>query len=291
MSADGPLVSAVIPVHNCERFVAAAIESVLGQTHRPLECIVVNDGSTDGTADVLGAFGARIMCLTTPRRGVGAARNAGAAAARGEYLAFLDADDLWEPAKIERQLELFAERGELGLVYSGLSSIDEHGRALGASRAPEPGAVLRNTLLNEPPFVSLAQTGVIPRWAFVSSGGFDEAMVNSEDSDLTWRLAARFPIGAVPAPLASYRRHQDQKHLDLGGFEAGSRTLLGKAFGSGLLPPEIQRLERRAYGNLAFTLAYGYRHSDRSRALANLCRALWLSPVRSIRRLARGRRG
>src|SRR3954452_15003770 len=98
-----PLVSAIIPAHNAERFLAAAIDSVLAQTYQPIECIVVDDGSTDGTPAVARSYGDRIRLIPQEQRGVSAARNRGAAEARGELLAFLDADDRWLPERVERQ--------------------------------------------------------------------------------------------------------------------------------------------------------------------------------------------
>jgi glycosyltransferase involved in cell wall biosynthesis len=287
VSGERPLVSAIVPVHNGERFVAEAIESVLAQTYEPLECVVVDDDSSDGTAAVLDRFGDRIVRVVSTARNSAAARNAGVAAARGELLAFLDSDDVWEPAKIERQVELMRQDDGLGLVYCGLAFIDEDGRPLGSAPPPEPAAVLRNTLLSEPPFVGLAQTGLVRRAAFEACGGFDTSMKRAEDGDLTWRLAARYPVAAVPEPLARYRRHPAQKHRRPAGFEEAGRHMLGKAFSSGLLPPDVQPLERKAQAHLVFLLAYTYRDDDRRRALRHLLRALWLDPAGTTRRLAR----
>jgi glycosyltransferase involved in cell wall biosynthesis len=287
VSGERPLVSAVVPVHNGERFVAEAIESVLAQTYAPLECVVVDDDSTDGTAAVLDRFGGRIVRVASSARNAAAARNAGVAAARGELLAFLDADDLWEPAKIERQVELMRSDGGLGLVYCGLAFVGEDGRPLGSASPPEPAAALRNTLLSEPPFVGLAQTGLVRRTAFEACDGFDTSMRRAEDGDLTWRLAARFRVAAVPEPLARYRHHPAQKHRTPEGFEEAGRHMLGKAFSSGLLPPDVQPLERQAYAHLAFILFTVHRAGGGPRSLRYLLRALRLDPVGTTRRLVR----
>jgi glycosyltransferase involved in cell wall biosynthesis len=284
VSGERPLVSAVVPVHNGERFVGEAIESVLAQTHAPLECVVVDDDSTDGTAAVLDGFGERVVRVASHSRNSAAARNAGVMAARGDLLAFLDADDSWEPAKIERQVELLPGHG---LVYCGLALIDRDGRPLGFAAPPEPSAVLRNTLLNEPPFVGLGSTGLVTRAAFDACGGFDASLKRGEDSDLVWRLAARFPVAAVPEPLTRYRQHAAQKHARPAGFEENAARMLAKAFSSGLLPADVQALEHQARANLAFTVAYVNRRTDRPRSLRYLLRALRLDPVGTTRRLAR----
>jgi glycosyltransferase involved in cell wall biosynthesis len=107
------LVSCIIPVFNGERFVREAIESVLAQRHRPLELIVVDDGSTDGTANVVRSCGEEVRYIFQSNSGPTDARNRGLAIARGELIAFLDADDLWHEEKLERQLAVLAEHPEV----------------------------------------------------------------------------------------------------------------------------------------------------------------------------------
>src|SRR5438034_9298591 len=124
-------VSVIIPTYNYARYLAAAIESALAQTYAPLEIIVVDDGSTDDTLRILGAYGNRLRVLRQANQGAGAARNAGIAAARGEYVAFLDSDDLWHPRKLELQLARFASDPDLGLVHCGVEVLDEQGRTTG----------------------------------------------------------------------------------------------------------------------------------------------------------------
>jgi glycosyltransferase involved in cell wall biosynthesis len=110
-----PLVSCIIPAYNSERYLAEALDSVLAQTHRPLQVIVVDDGSTDGTAALAARYGEAITLLRQPNRGVASARNCGLRRATGEFVAYLDADDLWHPEKLTRQLARFQERPEIDL--------------------------------------------------------------------------------------------------------------------------------------------------------------------------------
>jgi glycosyltransferase involved in cell wall biosynthesis len=112
---DHPLVSVVIPVFNRARFLPQAVESVLAQDHRPLEVIVVDDGSTDGTPDLVGAHDF-VTCIRQPHRGVSSARNAGVAASRGSILAFLDSDDLWPPRRLTVAVRHFLAHPEVGYV-------------------------------------------------------------------------------------------------------------------------------------------------------------------------------
>ena len=139
-----PTVSAVILAFNLERFIAEAIESVLAQTH-PCEIVIVDNGSTDGTLEIVRGYGDRVRLEVEPRRGIGLARNAGLDAARAEFIAFLDGDDLWEPGKTEAQLAAFGRTRGLDLVFGHVLQVLDEGldperRArLRAPETPQPG--------------------------------------------------------------------------------------------------------------------------------------------------------
>ena len=104
-----PLISCIVPVYNGERFLSQTLDSVLGQTYRPLEVLLSDDGSTDGTPQIAARYSKRIRYLTHANTGPGAARNRGLRLARGDFVALLDADDLWHPEKLERQMAQFEE--------------------------------------------------------------------------------------------------------------------------------------------------------------------------------------
>lgn len=116
-----PLVSVIVPVFNCERFLAEAVQSVLAQDYRPIEIIVIDDGSTDGSAAVASSF-PQVTLVRQENRGVAAARNAGLAAARGEVIAFIDADNIWLPGKLSREMRHFAGHPETGYTVCHLST-------------------------------------------------------------------------------------------------------------------------------------------------------------------------
>jgi glycosyltransferase involved in cell wall biosynthesis len=112
------LISSIVPVYNGERYLTEALDSVLAQTYRPLEVIVADDGSTDGTATVVSSYGSQIRYVRQDNAGPAAARNLGLNTARGDYVAFLDADDLWHPEKMERQMACFHDRPELDICVA-----------------------------------------------------------------------------------------------------------------------------------------------------------------------------
>ncbi len=117
---DPPLISCIVPAFNSERYLKEALDSIRAQTYRPLEIIVADDGSTDGTAAVVAGYGGQVRYLGQPNAGPAAARNLGLRAARGEFIAFLDQDDLWHPEKLARQMARFQARPELDLCVSYL---------------------------------------------------------------------------------------------------------------------------------------------------------------------------
>jgi glycosyltransferase involved in cell wall biosynthesis len=131
--ADNPRVSVIIPAYNAAATLGEAITSVLAQTWRDFELIMVDDGSTDRTREMLRGFGAHIKIIEQPNRGAAAARNAGIAAARGTLIAFLDADDLWKPQLLERLVPTLESKPKCVLAYADLEIIDSDGRSLNTS--------------------------------------------------------------------------------------------------------------------------------------------------------------
>ncbi|HUT04471.1 MAG TPA: glycosyltransferase [bacterium] len=183
-----PKVSIVIPVYNDEAHIADAIESVLGQTLREIEIIVVDDGSTDGTCAVLRGYEGRITCLTQSNSGQGAARNAGILASGGRYVCFLDSDDTYMPNKVEVQSAFLDEHPDVGLCYSGWLDVDvETGRVLNdySDVKPEGDPTTNVFPPHFPYFAALLRREWLER-----VGVFDERFRNAEDTDLWWRLWA-----------------------------------------------------------------------------------------------------
>lgn len=257
-----PLVTVVIPAHNAEAFVGEAIQSVLGQDYERRECIVVDDGSTDGTASVVGGFGNDVRLVQTSNRGVAAARNTGAEAGEGELIAFLDADDVWLPSKLSQQVALF-DAPSVVLAYGGVELVDAAGRHLGWMAAPDPRFAVERTVCLRPPPIALAQTGVVRRAAFCEVNGFDERLSTSADCDLVARLGARGEVARVASTVARYRQHPSQMRHDLDLFEHDMRLVFEKAFGTGTPPWATPQTRFRARASFHRTLALSHRHTRR----------------------------
>ena len=181
--ADAPRVSAITRTYDRARWLRGAIESVLGQGFPGLEAIVVDDGSTDDTPAVAASFGDRIRYHRQENRGRAAAWNAGVALARGEYLAWLDSDDLWLPGRLARQVPMLDARPEAGLLYSAVDYIDEEGRPadIRPSGRPTPSGRIMGELLRH----NLMQTNAVlaRRRLVVEAGPLDDDLTVGEDWD------------------------------------------------------------------------------------------------------------
>jgi glycosyltransferase involved in cell wall biosynthesis len=220
-----PTVSVVIPTHNRRRFLLPALRSVLAQQEIELEVLVVDDGSIDDSAEAARSLDdprVRVLRHRTSL-GVASARNAGAAAADGTWIALLDDDDLWAPDKLTRQLAAVAEAGSRW-CYAGAVEIDEAGRLIGGGRPPTPELLMRDlTRRNQMPAGS--SNVIVHGDVFRASGGFDVGLRHLADWDMWLRLARYGSPAFTPLPLVAYRLHPSQATLDTRGMMAEARVL------------------------------------------------------------------
>lgn len=215
--AAAPLVSVVIPAFNAEATLRATLESALAQTYQPIEILVVNDGSTDATAQLVAEYAEthhNIRCITTANAGVAAARNRGMAEGRGEYVAPLDADDLWHPAHVAEHVKALEAAGEgAAVAYSPFVLIDADDRVF--RRSPvyhQSGRVFDFHLRSN--LVGNGSSMTMRRSAALAMGGYpvflrDEGLQGCEDLFLQLRLAHGFDFVSVPQVLTGYRRTPD----------------------------------------------------------------------------------
>ena len=214
-----PKVSVVIPVFNGERFIGDAIRSVLGQTFGDFEIIVVDDGSTDQTEKIVRQFSDRVAYHRQENRGAGAARNLGVMCASGEWIAFLDADDIWYPQKLAVQFEALAMNPAIAFVYSDMDTIDVHEAILQRNflttqvttqvkrRRRKKDRDLASLGFGRQPF-PYPSTVLLKRELFSQSGGFSPLFRRNyhEDFDLFARIAHVAPLHFLPQSLVQYRQ-------------------------------------------------------------------------------------
>jgi glycosyltransferase involved in cell wall biosynthesis len=211
------LVSVILPVYRGERFVAAAIESVLAQTCRRFELVIINDGSPDESAREIKRFlpNPRIRYLAQANGGVAAARNAGIANATGDLIALIDQDDLWLPEKLERQIAYLDSHPKVGLVHSRVECIDAHGESRPCTDAiwvyPFEGLCAGQLLLGNgiAPLTVLLRRGCID-----DVGAFDQRYAPADDWELWMRIARRHPLGFLDEVTARYRFHDQNISQD-----------------------------------------------------------------------------
>jgi glycosyltransferase involved in cell wall biosynthesis len=202
-----PAVSVVIPAYNAAGFIRTALDSVLNQTFEDFEVVVVDDGSCDDTASIVQGYGARVRLYSQRQGGASKARNHGISKATGELVAFLDADDLWRPRKLERQVDLFRRRPDLGLVATGHEVVYDRfptkvSRPDKRQRLFSDGNVARSILINSG---ILTSSIMVPRKILRDLGGFNEDLRIGEDDDLWIRITVRHPADLVDEVLVRHR--------------------------------------------------------------------------------------
>ncbi|MCA9467859.1 MAG: glycosyltransferase [Nitrospira sp.] len=226
-----PLISVIIPAYNAERFIHLAVESVLSQSYPPHEIIVIDDGSTDNTREVLKIFEGKVRCLYQENRGPSAARNAGIRVAEGDLISFLDADDLWTSNKLDSQYAYMMAHPEIAMVFSDHEEFNEKGMSLDSylgtklksfavfpiETGPIENAFEKLVVEN---FIS-TPTVMVRKACLEKTGLFDEEIWSVEDRDLWLRISATFPIACIPKKFCKRRFHQGnisrQQELTLQG--------------------------------------------------------------------------
>jgi glycosyltransferase involved in cell wall biosynthesis len=197
-----PLISCIIPVFNGERYLAEALDSILAQTYRPIEIIVVDDGSTDGTRELVASYGDQVRYLWQPNSGPATARNQGLSAASGEFVAFLDADDLWHPEKLERQLARFDARPDLDVCVA-------HVQNFWILELREEEAQFRDHRVSRPLPGYVTETLLARHTFFEAVGRFNTELNHGDSTDWFLRAAERGAAIELLPDVLSYRRlHQ-----------------------------------------------------------------------------------
>ncbi len=263
-----PSASIVIPTFNSATYLPDAIDSVLGQSYGKCEVIVVDDGSTDETAEVAALFGDAIRYVYQENRGLSAARNHGLILATGEYIALLDADDLLEPDYLERMLGSFETHPDAGAIYCGFQMVDEKNQVLFQRGRTDivPDFFYEQLLFGN--FI-VAPGMLVNRTAYERAGLFDEALSACEDWDMWLRIAGRETIFPMDASLVRYR-------IRGGSMSSNPQRMLANRLA--VLAKQRDLVSAKRY---ARALAYAYRIAtfewlqagDETQALSCFCEA------------------
>ncbi|MBD2250023.1 glycosyltransferase family 2 protein [Nostoc parmelioides] len=242
-----PKISVIIPAYNAERTILETINSVLKQTFSDLEIIVINDGSTDRTVEVIqNVDDARLKVYSYENSRASGARNHGISHAVGDFISFLDADDLWTPDKLELQLAALNHYPEAGVAYSWTYTIDDKGELLKPFEPLYEGNVYTDLLLAN--FLTNGSNPLIRKAAIASIGEFDTTLRSGEDWDYWLRLAYKWPFVVVKQHQIFYRRSVTSKSFKLQIIREASLAILDKAMK--VLPLELQYLKKHSLSNI-----------------------------------------
>jgi len=208
-SDTSPAVSVIIPVYNGANYLREAIDSVLAQTFTDYELLVIDDGSTDGTWEIIQSYGTRLRGFRKPNGGVASALNLGIQEARGEWIAWLSHDDVFLPNKLERQVKFLRQSPQFKACYTSFYVIDVNGniiREYNAAWYPREQAarmLFRTTYIN-------GSSMLIERSCFDKVGLFNETLRHTQDVEMWFRMAQHFEIGRIPEKLLQWRTHPAQ---------------------------------------------------------------------------------
>lgn len=229
-----PLVSAIIPAYNAAQFLSQTIQSVLNQSYRNWELLVVDDGSTDDTAEIVRRYhdiDERVRLISKANGGVSAARNTGVEAAQGELIAFLDADDLWCEDKLKVHVDYSQCHPAVSATFARVELINLDGSSINRLTRSQTGPVDLSTLFYTNPTVTTSNL-VVRKNAFLAANGFDESMRHDEDVDFLFRLVHQDDsiLSGIGQVLVKYRLHDYGLSSDLAKMEQGWVKLMQKAY-------------------------------------------------------------
>ena len=223
-------ISVIVPVFNGELTIQETINSILNQTFENIEVIISNDGSTDSTLEIVSNISdSRIKILSYPNAGVSASRNRGISQAKGEYISFMDADDLWTPDKLELQWQALQDNPQAAVAYSWTDYIDESSKFLKSGRRIKVNGDAFSKLLVTN-FLENGSNPLISKKALEKVGGFDELLPVAEDKDMWLRLAANYEFVCVEKPQILYRSSMNSLSSNLKNMEATSLKVIERAF-------------------------------------------------------------
>ena len=255
-----PKVSVVIPAYNAMKYLPETVASVMAQTYKDFEIVLVNDGSSDSIqAWVAEQNIPQLRLISQENRGLSGARNTGVRNAQGEYIAILDADDLWEPTKLQKQVLALESAPDVGIVYTWTALVDENGELTGRYYKRHEEGDVWNTLV-EFNLVGCGSVPMIRKSCLEAAGDFDENLRSFvEDWDLWLRMARLFRFKVIKEPLVYYRQRSDSASKNWEAMERSYQIVIQKNFGD--QQPDLiasrPRCEAFVYLNLAWMALQG----------------------------------
>lgn len=256
-----PLISVVIPAYNAEKTILETLQSVCNQTFTDIEIIIINDGSKDNTVEVSQQIkDDRIRIISYPNGGLPTARNRGISQSQGEYISFIDADDLWSPDKLASQLAALEANPHAGAAYSWTMVMEADGsKTYSTLPIYFQGNVYPDLLVQN--FIASGSNIMVRRQAILETGDFEPSLKSAEDWDYWLRLAKKWEFVLVPKPQIYYRKSEGAMSSKVDVMEAYNLTVINKAFADA--PQELQHLKPRSEANAyAYMAELSYRFTN-----------------------------
>jgi glycosyltransferase involved in cell wall biosynthesis len=262
-----PKVSIIIPAYNAMKYLPETLNSVWQQTFCDYEILIVNDGSSDNIEDWVAQVSQiqnlqiqnsrSLKLISQPNQGQSSARNRGIESAQGEYIVFLDADDLWEPSKLEKEVYYLDNNPNIGLVYSWTAIIDINGKLTGRVMKPSwDGNIFSQLLLRN---IIDNSSVMVRRNCFDEVGLFDNSLRFNEDWEMWIRIASRYEFASTKEILVYYRHHPGNSSNNWYMMQEGYQTVIDKAYNlasSKLAPIKLQSLKKHSYSNANLVVAW-----------------------------------
>jgi glycosyltransferase involved in cell wall biosynthesis len=257
-----PAVSVIIPTYNSAGYLKDAVDSVLAQTFKDFEVLIIDDGSTDDTEAVMRNYEAPVRYIRQENRGVSEARNRGIEESRGRWVAFLDADDTWYPHKLERQTAALRSSSEARVCYSAFMTVRSDLAPIGLRRSNRQQSALDDLLMRGNVVGSIC-TVLAEKSLFEVAGRFDPSLSQCADWDMWVRLAALTEFLYVDEALVTYRQHATNMSRNASLLEIDSLRVLEKGFAMPGIGESLRGSRRRAIGRNYTVLAGTYFHARR----------------------------
>lgn len=264
------LVSVIIPTYNRADYIAEAVDSVLAQTYAPIEIIVVDDGSTDNTKEIIERYKDKVRYIWQENAWCGAARNRGLKAANGDFVAFLDSDDLWTSEKAVRDVEFLDNHPEIGAVYSDYDEIDAEGKFIKRIHKSKLRGWITSELLHDSPIFTSSL--MVRKVFFEQVGGFREEPEISEDWELWVRLSTVAQFAYLPHVASKKRSHPVNITSNAEIIERASKLVCKVFAEADYLTAEQKKLLPKTRARVALVNAINYCSAGKKTAALNFLR-------------------
>ena len=283
------IVSVIIPCYNAEDYIEETVQSAIDQSYSNVEIIVVNDGSTDDSLKLIKALEKKhpqIIVISQVNKGVSSARNKGLERAQGEFICFLDSDDVWLNNWVEKMVNFLIEEKNIGLVHSDVEIIDGMSKRTGSYNRSKGGYLLESLLKWDSSNFHTPSNKMVRREVIDRVGGFEEELSTAADQEFLFRVAHQYEIGRLPEVLCLYRIHANNMHNNIGKMETDHLLAYKKTEENGLF--KSWKFKSMCFSNMYMILGLSWwKYGNKLRGLYFITKSTFIYPPNIIKPLSR----